>query len=171
MASSQTQATLVASNQCHPEQVDLSKLGQILARFKKPASSDVIPLLQAIQEAYGYLPTEALEALSGRTGIPLTQIYGVATFYAQFSFTPRGRHIVRVCRGTACHVRGAKRLTASVQKHLGVEEGKTTKDFRFTFETVACLGTCFLSPVMMVDNSFFGKLTPEKAVKILDSYE
>jgi len=164
MASSETQTAL-------GNQVDLSKLDQILEKLKKPHSSDVIPLLQAIQESYGYLPTEALEELSKRTGIPLTQIYGVATFYAQFSFTPRGRHIVRPCRGTACHVRGAKRIRATVQKHLGVKEGQTTKDFRFTFETVACLGTCFLSPVMMVDSSFYGKLTPEKALKILDTYK
>ena len=164
MASSETQTA--PSNE-----VDLSKLDQTLLKFKKPTPSDVIPLLQGIQGSYGYLPTEALEALAERTGIPLTQIYGVATFYAQFSFTPRGRHIVRVCRGTACHVRGAKRLVSTVQKHLAVDEGKTTKDFRFTFETVACLGTCFLSPVMMVDSSFYGKLTPEKALKIIDSYE
>jgi len=152
-------------------QVDLSKIDEILQNFKKPAPSDVIPLLQGIQGAYGYLPTEALEALSARMGIPLTQIYGVATFYAQFSFTPRGRHIVKVCRGTACHVRGAKRLESTIKKHLNVGEGEATKDFRFTFETVACLGTCFLSPVMMVDSSFYGKLTPEKALKILDTYK
>ena len=170
MASSETQAApLVAGNQCR--QVDLPKLDQILEKFRKPAPSDVIPLLQAVQVAYGYLPTEALEALSQRTGIPLTQIYGVATFYAQFSFTARGRHIVRVCRGTACHVRGAKRLESTIKRHLKVGEGEATKDFRFTFETVACLGTCFLSPVMMVDSSFFGKLTPEKALKILDTYK
>jgi NADH-quinone oxidoreductase subunit E len=153
------------------EKADLAKLDPILANFPKASRSDVIPLLQAVQETYGYLPTEALEALSQRTGIPLTQIYGVATFYAQFSFTPRGRHIVRVCRGTACHVRGAKRLVASLQKHLHVKEGQTTRDLRFTFETVACLGTCFLSPVMMVDRSFFGKLTPEKAAKVLATFE
>ena len=153
------------------DQTDLSKLDQILAKFGRTGPSDVIPLLQAVQESYGYLPTQALEALSRRTAIPLTQIYGVATFYAQFSFTPRGRHIVRACRGTACHVRGAKRLVSSLERHLNVKEGETTKDFRFTFETVACLGTCFLSPVMMVDTSFYGKLTPEKAAKILDSYE
>ncbi|MBI5395713.1 MAG: NADH-quinone oxidoreductase subunit NuoE [Verrucomicrobia bacterium] len=149
-------------------EVDLSHLDRVLAKFPEPGSSDVIPLLQAVQETYGYLPREAIELLSKRTRIPLTQIYGVATFYAQFSFTPRGRHMVRPCRGTACHVRGAKRIVSSVQKHLGVEEGGTTKDLKFSFETVACLGTCFLSPVMMVDDRFYGNLSPEKATKILD---
>ena len=149
--------------------VDLSKVDEILRQFPKPGSSDVIPLLQAVQGSYGYLPSEALAIFSQRTSISLTRMYGVATFYAQFSFTPRGRHIVRPCRGTACHVRGAKRIVSTVQKHLAVAEGETTEDLKFSFETVACLGTCFLSPVMMVDNRFYGKLSPEKATKILDS--
>jgi NADH-quinone oxidoreductase subunit E len=146
-------------------------LDQILEKFPAPGSSDVIPLLQAVQECYGYLPREALEKLSARTRIPLAQIYGVATFYAQFSFTPRGRHMVRPCRGTACHVRGAKRIISSLRKHLNVEEGGATKDLKFSFETVACLGTCFLSPVMMVEDRFYGNLSPEKAARILDKCE
>ena len=130
-----------------------------------------IKILQELQAAYGYLPVEVFEAVAQQTQISLTQIYGVATFYAQFSFTPRGRHIVRPCRGTACHVRGAKRIVSSLQDYLGVTDGGTTKDLKFSFETVACVGTCFLSPVVMVDDHFYGKLSPEKARKILDACE
>ena len=154
-----------------PLRPDLSRVDEILRPFPQPASSDVIPLLQAVQGRYGYLPVEVLEVIAKRTRISLTQMYGVATFYAQFSFTPRGRHLVRPCRGTACHVRGAKRIVTSLQKHLGVADGGTTKDLKFSFESVACLGTCFLSPVMMVDDRFYGNLSPEKATKILDHCE
>jgi NADH-quinone oxidoreductase subunit E len=154
-----------------PPQADPSRVDGILHLFPKPGSSDVIPILQAVQAQYGYLPTEILATISRRTGISLSQMYGVATFYAQFSFIPRGRHMVRPCRGTACHVRGAKRIVSSLEKHLGVADGKTTKDLKYSFETVACLGTCFLSPVMMVDDRFYGKLSPEKATRIVDTCE
>jgi NADH-quinone oxidoreductase subunit E len=152
-----------------PPRPDLSLVNEILSQFPHPASSDVIPLLQAVQTRYGYLPVEVLELIAKRTRISLTQMYGVATFYAQFSFTPRGRNLVRPCRGTACHVRGAKRIIASLQNHLGVADGETTKDLKFSLDTVACLGTCFLSPVMMVNDRFYGNLSPEKAAKILDN--
>lgn len=154
-----------------PATPDLSHVDEILAQFPAPASSDVIPLLQAVQTRYGHLPEEVLEIIARRTRISLTQMYGVATFYAQFSFTPRGRHMVRPCRGTACHVRGAKRIVTSLEKHLGVADGETTRDLKFSFETVACLGTCFLSPVMMVNDRFYGNLSAEKATRILDTCE
>jgi len=154
-----------------PSAPDLPEVDDILGHFPSPTSSDVIPLLQAVQQKHGHLPAGVLEALAKRTGISLTQMYGVATFYAQFSFEPRGRHVVRPCRGTACHVRGAKRIVSSVEKRLGVADGGTTSDLKFTFETVACLGTCFLSPVMTVDDRFYGNLTPEKATTILDACE
>ena len=155
-----------------PSQADLSsQVDEILSRFPNPVPSDVIPLLQAVQARYGHLTHEVLGLIAARTGISLSRMYGVGTFYAQFSFTPRGRHMVRPCRGTACHVRGAKRIVSSLERHLGVADGRTTKDLKFTFETVACLGTCFLSPVMMVDDRFYGKLSPEKAAKILDHCE
>lgn len=154
-----------------PPRTDLTPVDEILRQFPEPGAADLIPLLQAVQARYGHLPSAALEAVARRTRIPLARMYGVATFYAQFSLTPRGRHLVRPCRGTACHVRGAKRIVASVQQHLGVADGGTTKDLKFSFETVACLGTCFLSPVMMVDDRFYGNLSPERAVKILDHSE
>ena len=142
---------------------------EILSRYDTVAQSDIIPILQDVQGAYGYLPRPALEDLSRRTRIPLVRIHGVATFYAQFSFEPRGRYIVRICRGTACHVKGSQKILETVQSHLKIGPGETAPDMKFTLETVACLGTCFLAPVMMINNEYYGDLTPEKAVHILDA--
>jgi NADH-quinone oxidoreductase subunit E len=100
----------------------------------------------------------------------MSRIYGVVTFYAQFYLSPRGRHTVRVCRGTACHVRGGKNIRKAVQQFLGVEENETTPDSKFTFETVACLGACALSPVLLVDKNYYGKLTPAKVTQVLKQY-
>jgi NADH-quinone oxidoreductase subunit E len=100
----------------------------------------------------------------------MSRIYGVVTFYAQFYLSPRGRHTVRVCRGTACHVRGGKNIRKAVQQFLGVEENETTPDSKFTFETVACLGACALSPVLLVDKNYYGKLTPAKVAQLLKQY-
>lgn len=147
--------------------VDMAKLDQVLAGFGKTSPSDVIPLLQQVQDSYGYLPREALEHLARRTKIPLTQFYGVATFYSQFSLVPKGKHTVRVCRGTACHVRGGKKVQQAVQQQLGLTEGETSKDMQFTFETVGCLGACALSPLMTVGHSYYGKMTPGRAKTML----
>jgi NADH:ubiquinone oxidoreductase subunit E len=98
-------------------------------------------------------------------------VYGVVTFYAQFYLTPRGRHIVKCCRGTACHVRGATRALEAVEKELGIKDGETAPDFTYTLETIACFGTCFLAPVMMIDGSYFGKLTPQRVAEILSSHK
>ena len=105
-----------------------------------------------------------------RLHIPTSRIFGVITFYAQFYTTPRGRHTVRVCRGTACHVRGGKYVLKAVQQSLGIGENETTPDFKFTFETVACLGACALSPVLLVDKNYYGKLTPAKVEQVLKQY-
>ncbi len=128
----------------------------------------LIPLLQGIQEAYGYLPQPVLEWTSKRTGIPTSRMYGVATFYAQFSLEPHGRHVVSCCRGTACHVRGGKKVIATVQSALGLEEGETSSDMSFSFETVACLGACALAPVTVVDRTYYGKMTPRRAEQIIE---
>lgn len=143
--------------------VDLAPAERVLERFQTVQASDLIPLLQGLQEAYGYLPPPVLIEISERTGIPTSRMYGVITFYAQFSTTPRGKHTVRCCCGTACHVRGCKSVAEAILHELDIEEGGTTTDGLFTFEGVACLGTCFLAPVMMVDNEYFGMLTPAKA--------
>ncbi len=130
--------------------------------------SDIIPLLQRLQDVYGYLPREIILEIASRTGLPASRMFGVATFYEQFHLKPRGRHIIRCCRGTACHVRGGKRIIDAIKHQLGIDEGGTTEDLRFTFETVACLGTCALAPVMMIGDKYYGKVTPKMVRKILD---
>ncbi len=137
-------------------------------RNGKAAPESLIPMLQAIQEAYGYLPSAVLEWMSGPTGIPTSRMYGVATFYAQFSLEPHGKHVVSCCRGTACHVRGGKKVISTVQSVLGLEEGQTSQDMAFSFETVACLGACALAPVTVVDKTYYGKMTPRRAEQIID---
>lgn len=131
----------------------------------------LIPLLQEAQEIYGYLPGEVMQKISEELKIPFSKTFGVATFYAQFHLQPRGRNIIRVCQGTACHVRGGARVLESVSEKLGVGKNETTEDLRYTLETVACLGACGLAPVMMVNDDTHGRLTPERAAEILDKYE
>ena len=128
----------------------------------------LIPALQLIQERVGYLPREALVDLARLLGVPAANIFGVVTFYAQFSLVPRGRHMIRLCRGTACHVRGSAKVLAGIKRTLGVDEGQTTDDLNFTLEVVACLGACSLAPVMMVDNDYYARLTPDRTRRILD---
>lgn len=131
----------------------------------------LIPLLQRIQEEIGYVPPETIEPIAQALHLFPSQVQGVLSFYAQFSTTPRGRNIIRVCRGTACHVKGGRTILKVVKQQLGIEEGKTTPDYKFTLETVACLGTCFLAPVMMVNRNYFGKLVPPKVQSVLKQYE
>lgn len=149
----------------------LEPLDEILSSMPNAGDSELIPILQKIQEAYGYLPPSVLTAASDRIGIAASRIYGVATFYEQFYLEPHGRHTIRCCRGTACHVKGGKDIIRAISRALGVKEGETTKDLRFTFETVACLGTCFLGPVMMVDNDYYGHLEPNKVGDIFERYD
>ncbi len=153
------------------ESVDLGPALQIVEEMSPVTAGDIIPLLQRLQDAYGYLPREVVLDVCQRTGLPASRVFGVATFYSQFCLEPRGRHLVRCCRGTACHVKGSKRVIQSLRRELGVEEGGTTKDLRFTFETVACLGTCFLAPVVMVGEDYYGDMTADRAKKILEQYK
>lgn len=147
--------------------IDLSLLEPILSeRAAKPGS--LIPILQETQEVYGYLPSEALREIATATGVPLSSVYGVVTFYAQFSLVPKGRHTVRVCRGTACHVRGGKSVLTTAKRILGVGDGETTEDMQFTLETVACLGACALAPVAVVDGAYYGKVTAKRMEQIVD---
>lgn len=131
----------------------------------------LIPVLQKAQELYGFLPKEALRRVAEGLNLPLSQVYGVATFYAQFHLQPRGRNIIRVCQGTACHVRGAASILSKVQEHLQIKAGETTEDLRFTLEPVACIGACGLAPVMMVNDDTHGRLQPDKIPELLDRYE
>jgi NADH-quinone oxidoreductase subunit E len=148
--------------------LDLSQVGRIAAAHAPFTESAVIGALQEMQQAYGYLPREAMDELARLTGVPVARLYGVATFYAQFHHEPHGRHTVLLCRGTACHVRGTPQVLEAVERHLGIRDGQTTADMMFSLETVACLGTCFLSPVMLVGSRYFGQLTPDRAVRILE---
>lgn len=131
----------------------------------------LIPVLQKAQGLYGYLSKEVLREIAAGLELPFSQVYGVATFYAQFHLAPRGRNIIRVCQGTACHVRGADKILAKVQDELHIKAGETTGDLRFTIESVACLGACGLAPVLMINDDTHGRLTQDKVPGLLDKYE
>ncbi|BCV25800.1 MAG TPA: NADH-quinone oxidoreductase subunit NuoE [Firmicutes bacterium] len=146
------------------------ELQEILARHAGEKGA-LIPILQEVQAAYGFISEDVIKEISLALDIPATTIYGVATFYAQFHLKPRGRHVVRVCQGTACHVRGGAKILAEVQKELAIKPGETTKDLRFSLEPVACLGCCGLAPVMMVDEDTHGRMTPDKVAGVLARYE
>ena len=150
-------------------QGELSLLDPILEKHKGQQDA-LITMLQEIQGVYAYLPEEVLTRLSRETKIPLSRIYSVATFYAQFYLTPRGRNTVRICRGTACHVQRSELIVTAVEDALDIAEGETTEDLQFSVETVACLGTCFLAPVLMVNDSYHGKLDPHKTRAVVESY-
>jgi NADH-quinone oxidoreductase subunit E len=150
------------------ESIDLSRLDRILEEFKGVKGA-VIPILQRAQDTYGYLPREAMLYISRKTLIPLHQLYGVATFYTQFHLKRRGKHLIRVCDGTACHVRGAPKNVDAVRKALRIEPGETTPDYKFSLEIVYCLGSCGLSPVALVDEKVYGSLAPEALVKRLEA--
>ncbi|MBP2626157.1 MAG: NADH-quinone oxidoreductase, subunit [Firmicutes bacterium] len=147
-----------------------AKLDEILQKYQGVKGS-LIPVLQEAQNAYGYLPKEVLQNIAEKMNIPISQIYGVVTFYAQFHLKPRGKNIIRVCQGTACHVRGAKAILAEIEKKLDIKAGGTTPDLLFTLETVACIGACGLAPVMMINDDTHGRLTPEIVPEILAKYK
>lgn len=150
--------------------VNQEALLKVIDKYKNMRGS-LIPLLQEAQEIYGYLPKEVMQQISKALRIPFSKTYGVATFYAQFHLKPRGRNIIRICQGTACHVRGASKVFDAVSKKLGISKNETTEDLRYTIETVACVGACGLAPVMMINNDTHGRLTPDKAGKNIDKYD
>lgn len=130
----------------------------------------LIPLLQAAQDSYGYVPPLAIEQIVEATGVPAGEVYGVITFYKQFRLRPPGKHILRVCKGTACHVLGAESIARTVEEELGIVRDETSGDGLFTFLEVACLGCCSLAPVVMIDEQAYGSLTPRKLRTILRRY-
>jgi len=132
--------------------------------------SSLISILLSIQEKFNYLPKESLKLIAKKLNIRLIDAYSVATFYQVFSLKPRGKHIINVCDGTACHVRGSPRIIDKLTENLGVEAGGTTPDMKFTLETVRCLGVCAMGPVIVVDGHYHGKLSPSKMEKILSNY-
>lgn len=149
--------------ECHCDSKE-KRLAELLSHYKE-APGALIPVLQQAQEIFGYLSPELLRQISTGLKVPLSRSYGVATFYSQFHLKPRGRNIIKVCQGTACHVRGGSKVLEAIKNYIGVETGQTSGDLRFTLETVACLGACGMAPVMMVNEDTEGQVTPNQAVK------
>jgi len=144
------------------------QLGEILSRYTGE-SGDLIPILQEAQERFGYLSGEVMQRIAKFLRLPESNVFGVATFYAQFKFTPVGKRMVKVCRGTACHVRGGERILESVQRELGIQPGQTTDDFEYSLEVVACIGACALAPTIMIDNEVQRKMTPKKVAELFSN--
>ncbi|MDD3249609.1 MAG: NAD(P)H-dependent oxidoreductase subunit E [Smithellaceae bacterium] len=150
-----------------PEQI--AKLDSIIEKHKGKAGG-LIPVLEEAQICLEYLPMPVQKRIAAGLNLPLSRVYGVVTFYSFFTMTPRGKHTVRVCLGTACYVRGGKALTEALQKQFGINEGETTKDRLFTLESVRCLGACGLGPVVVVDEDVHGRIKPAKIKEILSQY-
>lgn len=148
----------------------MKKLDRIIENYRKSRGS-LIGLMQDISESYGYLPQKVLEEISEKLNVPLSHLYSLATFYTSFKFEPMGKHHCSICVGTACHVRGASGVVAAIERELDIKAGQTTKDGKFTVETVNCLGTCALGPLVVIDNDYHTKLDQRKAVKLVKQYE
>jgi NADH:ubiquinone oxidoreductase subunit E len=136
---------------------------------RRSQPQQLVEVLQDVQEAFGYIPQAVMKTVSQELGVPIIQVYRVANFYKAFSLTPRGRHVLTVCMGTACHVRGAPRMLDEVQGQLGIEPGQTTKDGVFTLERVNCLGACALGPVVVLDGRYHGKMNPARLRELIQS--
>ncbi|TVR70582.1 MAG: NADH-quinone oxidoreductase subunit NuoE [Marinilabiliales bacterium] len=152
---------LVTDGKC-----DTTLLDEVIRKYSGKKGI-MIPVLQETQKIFGYIPREAFLRLSDELALNLSDMYGVVTFYAQFRLSPVGRHIIRVCHGTACHVQSAGEITGALEEALNVKDGGTTKDGLFTLESVACLGCCSLAPVMMIGEDTYGKLTGKDAVRVI----
>jgi NADH:ubiquinone oxidoreductase subunit E len=152
-------------------QIDYMELDEIIEKEFNKDKESLIMMLQAIQRHYNYVPRPALAYLSTKIGVPYSKIYGVATFYSTFSLEPRGRNIVSICLGTACHVRGADRVHERIENALGISDGQTTEDQRYTLESVRCIGCCSLGPVVKINEDMHGRLAPDKVSQILNEYE
>ncbi len=148
-----------------PQAVNFKQIDKIIAGYRGQKWS-LIPLVEEIQEKVGYIPPEVIPHIAETLGLFPAQVQGVVTFYAQLYTQPRGRNIVRVCRGTACHVRGGKSILKLVKQHLGVEEGQTTEDMEYTLETVACIGVCALAPNLMINKDTHGNMNPKKVARL-----
>ncbi|MBA7654190.1 NADP-reducing hydrogenase subunit HndA [subsurface metagenome] len=142
------------------------RLDNILSQYKEE-SADLIPILQEAQERFGYLPEEVMQGIADFLRLPESTVYGVSTFYAQFKFAPIGKRVVKVCRGTACHVRGADRILQELERKLGIKPGETTDDLEYSLETIACFGSCALAPVVVINKIVYGRMTMTKVREIL----
>lgn len=148
---------------------DMAKIDAIIAGYQGKTSG-LTTILQNIQDEYNYLSPQTLERVAEKMGLPLSQVLNVATFYKAFSLEPRGEHLITVCLGTACHVRGGVRLVEQIERLLKIRAGGTTPDMQFTLETVNCVGSCALGPVMVVDGEYYGKMIPSKVERVLKKY-
>ncbi len=146
------------------------RLSQVLAPYHGQKGA-AIPVLQKVQEELGYLPEEAISEIASFLGLSKNEVYGIASFYAQFRFERQGEHVIRSCQGTACYVRGGRRILEAVEQELGIQSGETTEDYKFSLERVACFGSCALAPVMVADKTVYGRMTTAKARKLLAEYQ
>ena len=153
-----------------PEEIDYLNLDDIIEKQFNNDKENLIMMLQEIQMQYNYIPGPAIEYLAEKLHTPLSQIYGVGTFYKSFSLEPRGKHIISVCRGTACHVRGAEKVLERITDTLSIRDGQTTQDGQFTLESVRCIGCCSLGPVIKIDEDIHGLITTDKVGKVLSQY-
>jgi NADH:ubiquinone oxidoreductase subunit E len=151
-------------------EVDFRALDDLIVEKFAGDKENLIMILQAINREYNFLPKPALKYVSARLDVPLSQVYGISTFYSMFSLEPRGRNIITICLGTACHVRGGERIKERLESHLGIRAGHTTQDMRFTLETVRCIGCCSLGPVVTVNEKVYARTDSEESVKTLDQY-
>lgn len=150
-------------------QISLQRVDEIANRYDSEKES-LIQVLQDISSEYGYLPEPCLRRVTEKLNVPLSDVFAAATFYKAFSLEPRGRHLIRVCLGTACHVRGASQVLSKIERRLSIEAGQTSRDLMFTLKIVNCLGACALGPVVMVDGEYHGQMTQAKVDRLLDRY-
>jgi NADH-quinone oxidoreductase subunit E len=149
------------------EATDEGRLNEILSSYEG-REDELIPILQQVQRVFGYLPELAMKKIANFLKLPESTVFGVGTFYAQFKLVPTGRNIIRVCRGTACHVRGSAQILGEIEKQLGVSAGETTSDLEYSLETIACFGSCALAPVVVINNKVHGRMTVTKVGEILN---
>ncbi len=150
-------------------EIDWQEFSEIIDKYKHEKWA-LIPLLQEVQEHFGYIHLDTIQPIAEALNIYPSRVQGVITFYAGFSTEPRGKCVLKVCRGTACHVKGGKSILRVIEKDLNLKEGETSPDYQFTLETAACLGACFLAPAMMVDREYYGKLNPTKVTSVIGAY-
>jgi NADH:ubiquinone oxidoreductase subunit E len=166
-----SQPNVIQRDQSTDVELDYMELDNIIEKEFGSDKENLIMILQAIQRRYNYVPRPSLSYLSVKVGVPLSQIYGVATFYSTFSLEPRGRNIISICLGTACHVRGADRVKERIEENLKISDGQTTPDNRFTLESVRCIGCCSLGPVVKINEDMHGRISTDEVKKVLDQYE
>ena len=165
-----TESAEQVQEQVEEEEIDLTAANQVIDKYLV-MTGNLMPVLQGIQEEYGYIPEATVNLAAERLNVYTSQIYGVLTFYAQFHLKPRGKYIIRVCMGTACHVKGAGRIGDAVKENLGIGHAETTEDLLFTAEYVACIGACGMAPVIMVNDATYGSISVQKTNEVVDKYK